>query len=371
MKLLETKVIRHDNESIRRQLADAFGIELTDRQWHELVDGQYLQEVIDGETTVAELVAHIRKMRRTWGSTEPVERPAAGMLEPRSVPDGGKEPVTRQTVMSYLIALEAAKDDEVHGFRSRVLGGHLLTPAQVGPWVEQHWHAEGSPTLWLTDMPLRLEDPEHYVMGRGNHPLLTRIFGPGANPPLQLHLLRYHREGESVEQAVATAEGSILEQLRVLSVRLSAQYSWSEGQATAFVLTGHAPWISAAQASIAPRAISALTRITLQLDPALTPHEVAEEYRRARRYVVPGRYRELSPKHLWLALFAALRQPGTTWAQLMSEWNRTMQEAHPTWTYEQATNFGRDCGKAIEHLMRPGYVSPTVRGQENGQTRTS
>jgi hypothetical protein len=52
------------------------------------------------------------------------------------------------------------------------------------------------------------------------------------------------------------------------------------------------------------RQLPALSRIALTIDPALSPQEVAEHYRQIRQEIMPARHRDLSEKHLQLALFS-------------------------------------------------------------------
>ncbi len=57
------------------------------------------------------------------------------------------------------------------------------------------------------------------------------------------------------------------------------------------------------------------------------------------------RPREISPKHLELALFTAERE-GEPLAVRMTTWNAQ----HPEWAYSQITNFGRDSREAVRRL---------------------
>jgi hypothetical protein len=139
---------------------------------------------------------------------------------------------------------------------------------------------------------------------------------------------------------------------------LADRYTWSEGQATTFVLTGHPPFVSSVGSVMRLRDHEALSRITLHVDPALSPQDVAAAYRRVRRTVVPGRHRELSRKHLFLALLAGHKTKATTWAEVMEEWNRNMGRQHPDWRYDQVTNFARDGALAVRRLMHPNYRLP-------------
>jgi hypothetical protein len=140
----------------------------------------------------------------------------------------------------------------------------------------------------------------------------------------------------------------VLERLRQLCERLAKQYGWAEAQATTFVLTGEAPLISTITHNLKERELPSLTRIVLEIDPTLAPKEVGEYYRRIRQEVVGARHREMTDKHLQLALFAAMRPDGETWAKRMAEWNETYPAE---WEYEDSAQFAHDCIQARKRLL--------------------
>jgi hypothetical protein len=98
------------------------------------------------------------------------------------------------------------------------------------------------------------------------------------------------------------------------------------------------------------------SRITLEIDPAVSPSEVAEFYRQARKEVITGRHRTLSEKHLQLAQFITSRPEDELWTERLTAWN----DAYPQWSYDAALikNFMRDCSRARERLLHPDYLNP-------------
>jgi hypothetical protein len=109
--------------------------------------------------------------------------------------------------------------------------------------------------------------------------------------------------------------GATLDRLRRLSVALADNYQWDPEQASTFMLTGLVPY---SQAWV----------------------------ERLRGALVRGRRpREISPKHLELALFTAERE-GEPLAVRMTAWNAQ----HSEWAYAQITNFGRDSREAVRRL---------------------
>jgi hypothetical protein len=109
--------------------------------------------------------------------------------------------------------------------------------------------------------------------------------------------------------------GGTLDRLRRLSLALADNYQWDPAQASTFVLTGLIPYSQA----WAERLQGALVR--------------------------GRRPREITPKHLELALFTVERE-GEPLTARMTAWS----SQHPEWKYAQVTNFGRDSREAVRRL---------------------
>ena len=91
------------------------------------------------------------------------------------------------------------------------------------------------------------------------------------------------------------------------------------------------------------------SRITMDIDPTLTPEEVAEQYKKLRAKLIGTRYRSMTQKHLRLAEFYGGDKPeGTTWAMLMDKWNHSQKKG---WRYNRFEAFARDCKQAWHRLM--------------------
>ena len=87
----------------------------------------------------------------------------------------------------------------------------------------------------------------------------------------------------------------------------------------------------------------------MEIDPTLTPEEVAERYKELRASLIGTRYRSMSEKHLRLAEFYGGHKPeGTTWATLMDKWNQIQGRG---WEYDRFEVFARDCKQAWQRLM--------------------
>src|SRR6266487_1574239 len=160
----------------------------------------------------------------------------------------------------------------------------------------------------------------------------------GMNVPLSecltFRFLFYREPGSDDIKEIPTTFNGISEDLRQLSERLANEYGWTEADATLFVLTNHPPEIRPLTSTSQSRQLPALSRIVLTIDPALSPQEVAEHYRQLRQEILLARHRDLSEKHLQLAVFSVTQPKQGTWQQKMDKWNSD----HPDWKYKEASN---------------------------------
>ena len=161
-----------------------------------------------------------------------------------------------------------------------------------------------------------------------------------------------------------------------------------------FVLTDSVAevYVYTGSASIRGGTTAATTTVTMTLDPALTPDQVAGIYSRLKAKVQPSPPpRSLSVKHYRLAQHVGphvaflLEEParitrpgrrarpdpdglvrtvapvgGCTWRSLRHDWND--QHGTPegadgkTWRYDADSNFIRDAKRALSQLLAPGWT---------------
>jgi len=342
-------------EDIRRELEAELGHPLRDKVWDDLVEGRWVHEVEDGEADVAALARHVRHVVGVYGD------PYASRADtPRTLPRSNGEPGARlsggrEEVISHLLAAEAMNDEGVQAFRISVLENSLLTRDEVETWIERQAQADGPPSAWLS-VPV---PPEYNLKasekGATTEPPLT-ISNERPAVLVQRRYLSYlsHRESPDSDprREVPTADAGALERLRQLSEALALRYGWDQALATNFVLTGEIPLAPLIETrSSVPHPLTALARISLTIDPALSPREVADHYRRIRGEIVGARHRDQSEKHMRLATFTAARPAGETLRKRMAAWNKE----YPEWRYKEKRNFDRDCKKAIQRLLHPDY----------------
>lgn len=351
-------------DDIRRELEGELGRGLPDPAWDFLVERGWVNDVCWGGMTIHELAGHVRAHERAFGRPTTARTTVPRMLPSAKRAKVAKTAPGRQEVVSRLLAAEAAKDEKVRSFREEVLGGSLMKPQDVHGWIERQAEEDEPPSRWLT-----------VALPTGYEVRLSPTFTSATTePPLTisektpailvekryLSYLRYGLKYGWEELAddprgwMPTAEGGVLDRLRQLSEGLARLYGWDEASAANFVLTGEIPVVRSieirgSRASGYPT----LARISLTVDPALSPREVADHYRRMRGRILKGRHRELDDKHLHLATFAAERPAGETLREKMAAWNKE----HAGWKYKTETNFGRDCTQAVRRLLHPDYGS--------------
>lgn len=262
---------------------------LTDYQWNDLVEKRYDNELENGDTTVAEVVAMVRSQRETWG----------GGRQPNPGPPPADQ-LPRLRALAALRTKEASQAPDVCGIRSR-LPEALLDPAEIPKWIDRQ---------------------------------------PGTK-----HLLLSARDS-----SVSGVPDEILTCVR----RLAETYHWLVEDALAFVLAGIVPapqWAEVRVAGDGPE-----TRITLSVDPEISPRTVQSLYAKARKFIqARERVRSMTEKRAELARFVVEQPEGRTWRERMNRWNDLVCAEHPGWRYRYDTNFNRDARGALRRLTEPGW----------------
>jgi hypothetical protein len=224
-----------------------------------------------------------------------------------------------------VIAALAGRQDAVVRVRESVLGNKLLSHSELRKWLDGRL----------------MED-------RRNNAEVT-----ATEPPALLEWLP--PDSSFVESVPIPIQGGTLDQVKWTAGVLKIAYLWPEAQAVVFLLTGLVPVIHTARVGLVKTwNVPALTRIKLDLDPALRPSEVSRLYSAVKsRIVQKQRERTLSPKHLELAAFAAENGVGKTYSQLRELWNAECRRRHrPDWAYRGSVpHFGKDCKRAQDRLL--------------------
>jgi hypothetical protein len=340
-------LIEGPGESRVRELAEAeYGERFEDEYWDRLAARGYGipdadLEAADPSGALADAVREAAGAYRDLfgGLPRPVARQE---VRAKDAADTSRLSALRASVLSDLYAAEAGASEIVQHFRAEVLSGKLLPaePDEESRAAVRGWIEAQEPNGW-----------EHVGTLLGErHPL--------SEP-------RPERDYGIPEP---------LRELHRVTERLAQDYDWSKPDATRFVLTGRTPAVYPIRGAVRlPRLAPSTSRVTLVIDPAITPAEVAEFYQRTRKRFVygPHQFRPLQEKALHLARFwlsATRLQTGgsvldRTWdgdgADLVRRWNAQYpdQDGHQ-WEYDASNadhvrNFRRDIRQAVAKLLYP------------------
>jgi len=330
-------------QDISQALKAKLGHEPREDIWEELITDRYVAEAIQ-DGNINGLLERYKLQEERY---------------PRSRKRGGEiyiePPDERLMYSSKVLAWDASQEQPIIDFRQEVLGGKLLSPGQIGAWVEDLASREKAdsisyitvrlpkgievkqmPTEWLVEPPLVIERQKWLglkkeVLSYGVYSMTDKKWVPSSIP---------------------VPEGGTLERLFNLSKYLGSRYSWGEAEATMFIVTGLTPLLPLAQSTPRWRRYAPIT-VTMELSLHLSPKKVAAIYGKVKKKVLsfyyPGhkRDRPMSKKHLELAIFYH-QHPGKKGAEMMPLWNKEHEEHK----YDILTNFLRDARHAHDRLIR-------------------
>ena len=327
------------NEEIRAALAHRLGREPKEEVWERLIEEDYVREVWEETAEIDYLVEKYREFNRIPGD----------LLQPQKSATDSDPRRIRLQILSGLTARQAASETSVIAFRRQHLAEGLIKGEEVGEWIARQAAEDGPASRYL-----RVPIPDGYEPIRRNgriftEPLLT-ISDTSSAIQIEIELLSYASPDDQWVRRIPVRHGGTLDRLRVVSESLARRFTWKEAQATTFVLTGISPLLSSLRGGIRMALSQPISsRITMEIDPTLTPGEVAEQYKKLRASLIGARYRSMSEKHLRLAEFYGGHKPeGTTWAALMDKWNHSQARG---WEYARFEVFARDCTQAWQRLI--------------------
>jgi hypothetical protein len=354
---------------------------IDDLVWETLERNSDVRDLQLGLKSVAQLAAMARQLAAVLSG--PVERPAVDEPGKTGLPQASEATRARIDALSAIYAWWAASEPEVQRFRDRALIGTcavmgmapasadgLLADEQVDRWVR-----------WCFQADAGSGDPQEHVLA-----LVARRPPHSRRPIADLWWIADSREvGQGVDVRGPLGE------LAKLAETLTERYRWRPSEATMFVLTGAPPevrvYVGSAEIRSSDR-LAAATRVTMTLDPALSPDEVAGIYDRLRSRFHAGpaprsqavrRYRLAG--HVGPHVHMRMDSPGSrtgpgrrprpgpsglaffidpvddhTWESLRSSWN-LLYGNQPGWDYtrQNISNFTRDAQTALTRLLFPGW----------------
>jgi hypothetical protein len=284
---------------------------VTDTEWNYAKEQRWVERALDGE--IDEIVVNIVEARRIFGSDVRVK--------PVKLESGA--PGARKYALAVLLAEHARERPDVREFRKEHLADQLVKISDVREWVLQKVAADGEPTTWADQVPL---PPSAVIVQQSATSLPTWAWNgpvpPASMPAVDDHgrnrvlvngeiqcnltpkYLRYPLPGLSVAIVPMRADGT-LHRLHQLATSLAHDFHWSEAEAVMLVLTDEVPPVEPAKCQAHWSQFPCLSRITIEVDPALSPRQVEALYRTTRGQLLDGRYRNLTQKHAQLAGFTS------------------------------------------------------------------
>lgn len=328
------------------------------RLWDLLLGRNAIQDAQTGNIPFSALVREAEGILGVTDGQHAPRKTSHEVQEPlgRMPPD---PPRMRTFVISKIFALKANELEVVRDFRDDVLMGQLLEGTQIPTWVKSTAEAESPPTKWIDGV--RLPD-DRSVEATGERISIDPPMEISEGGNIKLREISFFANGTDGEYlGLAVTSGGVLDRLLLVCNRLTWLFGWNVPLGVSFVLAGSVPIVKPALYDIVERSpFEAISRITLHIDPTISPRELSEYYGSIRRLLMGDRYRGLSVKHLNLALLLA-QTSGWTWEQRMAEWNNRKQEDNPDWCYgdDGLRNFARDCNQAEDRLLHPKFSIPS------------
>jgi hypothetical protein len=300
--------MNQEQQRVRDKIEKRLGHILPDETWEYFERG--VDSVVKKTDTIDDFEVDVKMFLRAAGKLPATMEGPSSAVTKRG--NSGAAP-SRDVAVALLLAEKARREPELVQFRKDVLRHQLVEQAEVEGWLKKR-SAAGT----------ELEGRE---------------------------FVGFLRPNNSWPQRIPVLGDQALKRLKELSDSMSRRYGWQPAQSTVFILTDTAPAISMKHAEASENFHHpVMSRLVLTLDPALSPRQVADFYRKAWKALMePGRYRNLSEKHTLLAAFSVDRADSP---RLREAWNRK----YPKWAYASESNFGRDLRVARERLLSPSLT---------------
>jgi len=323
---------------VRRSVERSYGQPLPDSTWDYLVEERFVEGLRTGEYSALDVADHLRRLNKSAPAaaalrkslrTHPFERDS-GMFESIN---------RRMGALSRILAKRATRD--VEGFRRRTLPDGLIPAAKITQWIDERywrslprsWPSESGPSSAGNFAGQLLDLPPHVELVWIDLPAsTTRLWGV---PP----------------------QGTLAALAR-LSKKLSKKWSWSEGHATNFVVSGEVPPRPGVRGvTFKPTrgwddryGTYDLLSVQVTIDAEVNPEQLAGWWRGVRDHVGFSNRKPIREKSVRLAEFALDRDETTSWREDMTAWNA---QAPPEWHFSDYRNYRTAANAAIHGLNNP------------------
>lgn len=159
--------------------------------------------------------------------------------------------------------------------------------------------------------------------------------------------------------------GPTLRNLHDLARKMCRRYpTVNEWHMQQFILTGNPPPISIGQVKTVQNLdIPGLSRITITVDPRISPQQLAKWYSEVRKDFVRKQEKPIEEKSAALAVFAEehVLHNNTPWPELRAKWNAQ----YPDWRYDNKsadTQFARDSRNAWQNVTGAKWPRKEKKG---------
>ena len=299
--------------------------------WDHALRARWIDDVRAEVASGVSIKEVVRSLAKRYKDMEHV---AAEMARPspRAPTEARIGPDHRAQALARILAADASRLREVRWFRRQRLHGRVVELSRVPEWILRR-RRRSAPQVFKT-VPTDAAAMPEAAGGRS----------------WQVRTLSYLTGQDPFPRVVALGATGTLVELKTIASHLVVRYSWTEAEATTFVLTGLPPALPLVRGTINVRSPwLAASTISLEVHPSTTPAALAGAYRAIRPEAVAPkrRYRKLKEPHRGdLAAFCAENNDGRSWARMMQTWN-----AHdPAHRYHDVRRFTRDAREAYEMI---------------------
>jgi RNA polymerase sigma factor (sigma-70 family) len=258
--------------------------------------------------------------------------------------------------------------NEIREFRRSHLPDRLISPEDVGAWIERHLADEGPVAAGYLRAPLGETDIGDFgelPMSQSKEAYARWLEGQAervrTDPTAELPFgyaegarrLSYSVPGDIRPHGVRLRGDGVLAELHAIARSLCEHFdAWTFEDAVSFIVSGAVPPLAEVRAlTRSSHLYPAASRVLLDIDPHTSLAEVSAWYGRLRRRHDVARQRPMSPRSLALAVFVECNwHPGVSWAQLLAAWNVAHPEGDELHSKQDSRQFKVDCQRAWQAL---------------------
>jgi hypothetical protein len=351
---------------LQRLIADALGIEkLPKAAWDDLEDGAYTG-ILDppDRQGVLDCIDRVR-----WFLQRHPELPGGQTTRhddqqttvPSQLLREGDE--ARAVYFSKHVGSLARQRIDVLDLRRRFWNGRPLKEHEAGQFLTshatrlmswEHFELTGTPLIGHTTETLTPDGRAAHSWDEGVYLLIKWSDGETPVPYARSWFFGAHKHSIAIPARqggfyrTQVVDGSVLDDVRKLSVSLANSYPWEEHEAVWFVLTNILPMIGPIRSRVHATRSPAFHdgRITLTIEPWVTADTVANVYRdlQLQHFLPVGRSH--LPKQFALYQFVSKRRRAgrrsQTWDAIKSAWHKSIKRV----VYDHFRPFRRDYERA-------------------------